>query len=275
MNVKIVAVFMITSLALGVAVAHFSLSDSEYHVAYPMLQNDIDMVYQQVEYGRLGTKILLINHHLLAPHLIARALLGVATKNKQTVVLISPNHFSAGDGFAITTLYPWKTSYGVLTADRELIKQLVRAGVTIDPVPFQREHGISNIIPFIKHSLPNARIVPIMVRDTANPREIDVLAQTLPSDVLVIGSFDFSHEVTSSVADTQDAQAIATLKAFDITAVSDLSLDSRPGLRFLMQYAALQDKRRFVLLGATNSAKILKRPDQPDVTSYITGYFTD
>ncbi|MEK7589593.1 MAG: AmmeMemoRadiSam system protein B [Patescibacteria group bacterium] len=275
MNVKIVVVFMITSLVFGVIVAHFSLSDPEYHAAYPMLRNDLDMIYQQVEHDRLETKIILVNHHLLAPHLIARALAGVATKNKQTVVLISPNHFGAGDGFAITTLYPWKTSYGVLTADRKLIKQLVRAGVTIDPVPFEREHGISNIIPFIKKSVPNARIVPIMIRDTASSQDIDALAKALPPDALIIGSFDFSHEVTGTVADMQDAKSLAALETFDITAVSKLSLDSRSGLRLLMQYAALRDKRHFVLFGATNSAKILKRPDQSDVTSYIAGYFTD
>jgi len=266
-------IFSIFMLA-GISVAHLTLPDSVYHVAYPMLKVDIEEVYKQVDVNQLPTRILIVNHHLLAPDLIAQALAGIATKDKKTVVLISPNHFGVGNGFAITTSFLWRTPYGELVADKNVIKQLVQNGVTLNSIPFEREHGIFNIIPFIKRSLPNARIVPIMIRDMVSPNDIDALAKILPPDAVIIGSFDFSHEVTSSVADTQDAQSIRVLETFDISLVSRLALDSRPGLRLLMQYALLYNKRRFVLLGSSNSSKILNQPNQTNVTSYVTGYFT-
>jgi poly-gamma-glutamate synthesis protein (capsule biosynthesis protein) len=272
---KKILLLTLISLCLGAGLARVFAPDTKYLAAYPMLQSQIDTMYQGVDQSKLPTKILLVNHHLLAPDLIARALAGVATTKKQTVVLISPNHFSAGEGFAISTSDSWQTPYGILKPDKGLITHLVLAGATLNSVPFENEHGIYNIIPFIRRSLPNARIVPLMIRDTTSSSDLETLVQALPADALIIGSFDFSHEVTSEVADAQDKMSLQVLESLDIPAIAQVHIDSRPGLAMLMRYAQVHGKRQFVLLGATNSAKVLKQPTQPDVTSYITGYFTD
>ncbi len=41
-------------------------------------------------------KGIIVNHHLLAADLIAKAFIEIETKEEKTVLLISPNHFSAG-----------------------------------------------------------------------------------------------------------------------------------------------------------------------------------
>src|SRR5689334_2195607 len=46
-----------------------------------------------------------VNHHLLAPNLIAKAFALVATDKPITVILLSPNHFYRGNGGVITSQY--------------------------------------------------------------------------------------------------------------------------------------------------------------------------
>lgn len=66
----------------------------------------------------------IVNHHLLAPDLIAETLAASATDELKTVVLISPNHFFAGQGQAIISEYDWQTPYGILEANKDVISRL-------------------------------------------------------------------------------------------------------------------------------------------------------
>lgn len=223
-------------------------------------------------------KAVIVNHHLLAAHFMADVFNKVALNKQKTVVLISPDHFYRGKTRVTVTLYDWKTPYGVLKSAKSLIKKIAaQQNVRIDPDPFKNEHGIFNLIPFIKRALPAAKIIPIIVKDNLNDIDADSFAEKLneflPRDALVIGSFDFSHDVTSQVADEYDAQSLAIIRNMDYENVKDVHIDSKPGLRIILKYLVLRGAREFYLLNNSNSSKLLKQ-DRNDTTSYITGYFT-
>ncbi len=223
-------------------------------------------------------KAILVNHHLLAANFIAEAFNTVATDAPITVLLISPNHFSAGRNSVITSAAVWETPYGKLEPDLQIIRSLKSKRLaSVEEDPFEQEHGISGIVGFIKKSLPNAKLVPLILKDRISPEQaIDIannFSKTLPQDSLVVGSLDFSHYLTDRAAQFHDLESLNVLQTFDFESIYNLDIDSRPGLTFLLQILKKRGQRNFSLLRTSNSEK-LTHQDILETTSYITGYFS-
>lgn len=254
-----------------------------HHSSYPTATEEkIDLAYQSISlpppvYGPIRAAI--VNHHLLADTLIARVMRSLENEQIKTIILVSPDHFSAGKKRVSTTYLPWHTPYGNLNTNTTLIDKLIEKGfVAIDDAPFTQEHGISGIVPFIKKSLPQSLFIPIIVKETANNDVIDNLASYLalntPHDTLVIGSFDFSHYLPEQFADFHDEKSIQVISYFDYNAMRMLDIDSRQGLRLVSRYAELVGSKNFTIFDHTNSVRITGRHDASDTTSYITGVYT-
>jgi AmmeMemoRadiSam system protein B len=224
-------------------------------------------------------KGVVVNHHLLAPHLIAEAINLVATAKPMTVVLISPNHFSLGRGQIISSVYDWNTPYGILESDCETISKLKTEGVlNIEEHPFKKEHGISGIVPFIKKSLPNSKIIPIIIKDTLPADDLDKFVESLHSilgeDALIVGSFDFSHVGPDQVAQLNDKKSISVIQNFDYVGLKKIEIDSIPGLEITLRFMEKVGALNFDLIANTNSAQILHDPTIKEVTSYVVGSFS-
>ncbi len=229
-------------------------------------------------------KGIVVNHHLLVPEYIANALVKVSGWKPKTVILISPNHFAAGDSQIITSLEDWKTPYGILETDKAFVNELVSAqkqnggeNVLVEEAPFKKEHGINNIVSFIKKVFPETRFVPLIVKDNLQFAKVDEfvnwLKEKVNDDVLVIASFDFAHYLPSQVEDFQDTKSLAILDNFDLDGIKHLNIDSKPGLRMFMQLMRSKGALNFRLFNHSNSAKYLQKQDLDGPTSYITGSF--
>lgn len=219
---------------------------------------------------------IVVNHHLLAADLVAQAFNAVATDKRRTVLLVSPNHFGIGRGAVIMSGRDWQTPYGLLRHDTRLGNTLSDGGiVSVEEDVFTREHGIYNILPFIKKSLPNARVVPLAINDrVGGKRVLEIAAELnkhLPDDVLIVGSFDFSHGVTDLAADFHDATSLEVLRTLDANGVQSLNIDSRPGLALLMDVSRLRGAEEFVLFSHANAVDYTRDQAMTDVTSYFTG----
>ncbi len=256
---------------------------TELHYSYFSTKDFFDKAYSsllEVQAPKKPIRGIFVNHHLLAPHLIASTMNAIATEEKVTVVLISPNHFSSGSGQIISTLNKWDTPYGVLDSDCGNISELEAQGILkIDTFPFKKEHGISGIVPFIKKSLPNAKIIPIIIKDTISKKDIitfvESIHDTLGGNVIVVGSFDFSHYLPDNVAEFHDAQSISVIKNFDYVGLQKMETDSIPGVEIVMRYMQKIGANHFTLTANTNSAQIIKDVSIEETTSYITGTFSE
>ncbi len=256
----------------GPAVEHYSyFSQAEFfEEAYAMAGNS---------QGEPVFKGIIVNHHLLAKQFIAEAFKQVATTAPITVLLVSPNHFATGKFPIITSGAVWKTPFGDLEPDTGLINQLTTKGlVSLEEQPFEQEHGVSGIVGFIKKSLPNAKLVPIIVKDrlslTSAKKIANQLHQILPNQQwMVVGSFDFSHYLTSRASDFHDAQSLAVLENLDFNKLKTLDVDSRPGLAVFLELMRLASANKFTLFKQSNSAKLV-RQDILESTSYLTGGFS-
>ena len=288
---KIIFGLLIGFLLLGAALGYFfgasrlpkKLNSSPANVHYSTFsQKDFfEKAYNSSVTVRPKQEIfgLIVNHHLLAPHLMAEAFKIVETDKKRTVVILSPNHFSVGAGTVLTSAWAWQTPYGELEPDIKSINSLVSTGlVNIEEGPFGKEHGIANIVAFVKRSIPNALVIPLIFRSTLTLEKASELAAVLKKYLLagslVIGSLDFSHMKTSDQAELEDAKSLAVINNFDYQNIQGLDIDSKPALSCLLRYFELEDAKKFNLLEHTNSSKLLNKLDSHETTSYITGYFS-
>ena len=74
-------------------------------------------------------------HHLLAADLIADLYDKLSAQTVDTVVLIGPNHFLAGQSELISSNRDWQTPYGVLQCDQTMLADLQKQnlGLNLEP----------------------------------------------------------------------------------------------------------------------------------------------
>src|SRR5690606_3234486 len=104
--------------------------------------------------------------------------------------------FGAGRAAKVTVAEAdFDTAYGVVRTDGDATNQFVFAsGVQVNNGPVYREHGVHNVMPFIKRAWPDAETVAMIIRP--NAADVADIALALheavgPEDLLVI-SADFS-----------------------------------------------------------------------------------
>jgi AmmeMemoRadiSam system protein B len=261
---------------LGALVPKKQLQETKTHLTASDQKTSIDNAFKKAgDVEKISNVVgAVVNHHLLAPDLIAGTLAKISTSDPITIFLISPNHFTKGTGRIITSNLDWSTPYGILPSDRNAIASLTADNfVSVDETPFDEEHGIYNIIPFIKKAFPNAKIVPLILKHNLTDGEADILAQkisTAPNSIAVF-SFDFSHYQTKQVADQHDNLALNAIRKFDYSQISSLDIDSKPGFRLMLKYAELSQAKDFELTYHSNSANYTG--DESDTVSYIDGLF--
>ncbi len=224
-----------------------------------------------------GVKGILVNHHLLASDLIATEFLRARESNPELVIVLAPNHFIQGDGKIIISNANWHTPYGVLEGEHDVVEKLALSkNIFIDEGPFENEHGISGIIPFVKKIFPDTKVLPVIFKPYTTKEEIELFIKNLqfrmPPKTLIVGSFDFSHDATVGITEMRDALSREILIQNKPEEIEKVSVDSKPGLYAFMRLMQIQ-KAIFHMDSNTNSSEILQRPDQPDVTSYIVGYY--
>lgn len=222
---------------------------------------------------------IIVNHHLLAPDLIARSFLAARNSRPKTVVIISPDHFDAGEHPASISARDWSTEFGILEADQKVVERLLLSGaVGLDEIPFGTEHGVSNIVSFAKKAFPEARIVPIIIQDRLGSQGARDLAQALdvalPEKSLVVGSFDFSHELPQAVAEFHDEHSLSVLRGMNYERVKNMDIDSRYGLEVVLRYARARGSKSFRVLDHSSAAERVGDPETAENTSYIVGYFS-
>ncbi|MEA1926417.1 MAG: AmmeMemoRadiSam system protein B [Patescibacteria group bacterium] len=251
---------------------HFAKPDerSFYETAYRFTDKKIDLQDQNVIGG-------IIPHHLLAADLIAE-LFSNFTGDYNTVVLIGPNHFFAGQAEIISSAYDWQTPYGVLQCDRNILDELLQfEEIKVEEDIFQKEHAINSEVAFIKKTFPRAKFVPLVLRAGVDEKNAADLARRLANiaktqKILVLNSVDFSHYKNSATAQAHDKISIQAIEDFDFRKIYDLDIDSPASIYILMKFSELNGAK-FILLRNSNSAILSDKPDLKSTTSYVTGYF--
>ncbi len=237
-------------------------------------------------------------HHLLVEkdmdELYARL---AALHDYRRIVIISPNHFNRGI-HSIETTDAANDKFTDVKIDSEANAALVSGGIAYNsPVDYYLEHGITNHLSFIRKYFPDARIVPIIIKEGTTEPRLDSLAHTLAEiydkDTLIVASVDFTHYATESDALKNDARTekffsdwgggtfksdlfayINTIRQnVDPSVPDSCAFDSTGTLYVTLRVMELTGNRGFSFEKRTSSAAILGVTDPALNTSHIFGVF--
>jgi AmmeMemoRadiSam system protein B len=217
-------------------------------------------------------------HHGLASEMISRFY--DALPDAELVILIGPDHFRAGRHAITLCPLSWRAGGKILETDAvaaAALSQTKAAGV--ESLPFRLEHSIGLHVQFIAHRLPKARIVALMVKNSATPRElsrlVDVLSELLAKEkAIMILSMDFSHEKIPEAAKREDDKSISRLLSFKTEALRELDIDATSASWLFLEVLKHRGITDGFVLERTNSSEIIARPDLP-CTSYATMLFRE
>ncbi len=197
-------------------------------------------------------------------------------KKPPTIILVSPNHYSLGQGNIQTDDQDWSLDKGKITPNKKVISFLNQQNVaTNEPASFTDEHGIYNILGDIHHYFPKTPIVPLILKQTSQ-EELSKLEQGLLqscSDCLMIASVDFSHYQPAVLAQLHDDRSIRDLQTLDTNDVlTGAEVNSGPALALLTMWAKDHDTMHFTLTAHTNSGIIFQDPDL-ETTTHVFGWY--
>ncbi|MFH1046689.1 MAG: AmmeMemoRadiSam system protein B [Patescibacteria group bacterium] len=238
-------------------------------------RNDFSAAIAAVDDVDTATNIraVLVPHHLPASSLIADALQRAAGRDISTVVIIGPNHEELGPS-VLTTSAAWETPFGRVEADSALISGLAdNLLASSNAEGFRAEHSIGAIVPFVRHYVPTARILPLILRyDTGD--EIDALAAwlhaNLPAETLIVYSVDFSHYLSENQADRNDEHTKRLLldnRRAELLHLNSDFIDSPAAVALALRLAELDDSVLTIQQHA-NSNRFIAQP-----SSSTTGFF--
>jgi hypothetical protein len=125
-----------------------------------------------------------------------KALLGEASRIKR-VILLAPSHYAGFEGVVLNAC-SYQTPLGVYPLDQEAVKKLKenRFAWTENEIASTQEHADEVQIPFLQMTLPQAKLVPLIVGDMgdAGYREAaQALATVVDDSTVIVISSDFTH----------------------------------------------------------------------------------
>ena len=251
----------------------------DYFQSYMSSAKFFDRAYRLVEdtepldeEARAG----ILPHHLVRPQYIAEYFEKLAeTQEIDTFIVIGPNHFDRGKESIAVSQYGYTTPYGEIEPDFYIVDRLLKKGYAgWDQSAFDQEHSIGSLVPFIKKSFPDAKIVPITLKGRNLESNLDKLVEDLadwvgPND-FVLGSIDFSHYMNNYVADFHDELSQTVIETFDYDALDELEIDSVPTLHVVMKYAEEMGAKKVDIVNHSNSAeKVNGRDFVAETTSHF------
>lgn len=220
----------------------------------------------------------IVPHHLIAGHLPAAFFNSLKKQNPSVVVILGPNHFSRGKTNILTAALNWQTPFGITKTNSFIVKSLAQKGlVKIDEETIKEEHSVYSLIPFIKKSLPDASVVPIIIKNKTSKEElnklIEELKSTLPQDAVIVASIDFSHYQTLPVSNFHDELSMTIIKSFDFDRIDELEIDSTPSLYAVMKLMELFGTQKTAFEIHTNSAELGGDLSTVETTSHYAPFF--
>ncbi len=247
-----------------------------YLFASPTVYERANRASEDIE--RTGSLSGIVAHHLLVADKIAQLFASLGTGREKVIIIFSPNHFSLGHSSIQMTDGTWITPFGDVEVDTELLaKFLERDSVfSYEPETFEREHGVSAIVPFVKYWFPQARILPIVIHDKSTGDQVKMLAQTIQEIVpkaVVVASMDMSHQKPEDIQLLHDEITIKAIENGLCEEECSLDIDANRVLETLFEINRLRATQGWTITHHGSSLTMGATTDWHENTSHILGYF--
>jgi len=226
-----------------------------------------------------------VPHHLLAKDIIEDFFSYISSQGKpETIVILSPDHFQSeilNDNNAFITL-DWKSGLGKkefenIKIDSLLGKKLADENkIALNSSAIVYDHGITNLIPYIKKYFPETNILPILIPADITKEEVEQLVKIIDENTLlntiIVASVDFSHYLPSRAADFHDKKSIRVLLNFEEDNFDNIEVDCWQALYAARLFAKLRQKEGPCIIAHNNSVDFSKLHSEI-TTSYFSVAF--
>ena len=142
----------------------------------------------------------------------------LANSNIKRVIVIGPSHHVYFEGISISLANSYESPCGNLEIDREYSQNLAKkySLISVDEAHY-KEHSTETQIPFIKHYLPDAKVVELIYGKINYQQLVPIIKDILsnPDNAVVISS-DLSHFYTLQQAKELDSICLAGVAKEDI-----------------------------------------------------------
>ncbi len=254
----------------------------------------------------INIKGIIVPHHLIVANLLDQFYLKISQNNDyENIVIIGPNHYDFGFNY-IQTINQINLDDPVLTnqevkllRDAPLLNleeiKLLSSGqsMAIENQFFSREHSIYTHYGFIKKYWPNAKVIPIIIKNNAPEDKLNNLIKDLQillkQKTLFIFSIDFTHYSGEKFALKNDLKIIKLLSTENyneknleylkkLTNSEDknnqnaVSLDSVESL-YIATKLFNNNQFKWQFWERSSSSNIIKNLTDNQNTSHIFGYF--
>jgi MEMO1 family protein len=193
--------------------------------------------------------------------------------NIKRFVIIGPSHRVGFDGVSMCEYEEYKTPFGSLKADTDIIKTLQKKfGLQCMPQA-HREHSTEVQFPLLKHYVPDATLVEL-VYSSADPQTISEIIDTLlqSSDIGIIISTDLSHFYTLREANIIDHICIDSIENLEINKLHEgCEACGKIGVEGVLLSAKKAGMSAHIIDYRT-SADVSN--DASNVVGYVSAYFT-
>jgi len=228
-----------------------------------------------------ATKAVVVPHHLVASKSIALGVKALASSTPKIVIVISPDHYARCPKLLCTTKGSYKTFFGDVSIEENAVNDLEKSDLVSSSKLFKEEHGVYTIVPYIKHYLPEAKIVPIAIsqntRGSEESRaEVLKLLQPLLSrkNVALMISSDFSHYLPLAETKQKDIKTQSSFCSGNSNEILNLENPSQSDCPLCL-WILEQEAEQFgfwnpVLLAHTNSAELMHDASAKELTSHFS-----
>jgi len=280
----IILFFLIETFGLAQGIRKPVYAGLFYDGRYEILSHQIDQMLQNAPAQKAYSPSII---GLIAPHagyvysgqVAAYAYNQIKGQDYSRVIILGPSHRFGFQGCSIYTKGGYKTPLGVVSVDESFAKLLSKvSGYRYVAQAHTKEHSIEVQIPFIQKTLPQAKIVPIVMgyctKETINTLSEALIKVVDDKNTLIIASTDLSHYLPKEKAFAVDSETIKLIQNFETNKLID-KLMSREniacgggGVAALMQFSQAQGLPKVDVLKHSDSA-----PFGSSITQ-VVGYFS-
>jgi len=138
-------------------------------------------------------------------------------RHYKRVVILASSHFFSFQGIALPEEASVETLFGAVDIDLVAIAKLKdNFNFHFFENAFAKEYSIEVQIPYLQYCLGDFQVVPLIVGNKINFREVaDVIDKIIDDDTLVVVSTNFSHFLNAEEATAADEHTIQMLQSKD------------------------------------------------------------
>jgi len=145
------------------------------------------------------------------------AYMALANSPAKRVIVIGPSHYHYFEGISASYYEAYETPCGTIPIDTDyLIKLAKKFKIGFEAEAHRKEHSTEVQMPFIKHYLPQAKVIGLIYGKISPERIAEIIDYILKDrDNLVVISSDLSHYYTRQKARELDEHCLRAISKLD------------------------------------------------------------